>query len=84
MAVRISYAKKKLNKSSSNLVLFVDEKFNVSGFEKDLSKSEYSYISELLKSNDLKKKLLVFEVNSKKKLFLFQSKKILKTQMLKI
>ena len=52
MAVRISYAKKKLSKSSSNLVLFVDEKFNVSGFEKDLSKSEYSYISELLKSND--------------------------------
>ena len=31
---------------------------------KDLSKSEYSYISELL-SNDLKK-ILVFDVNSKK------------------
>ena len=75
MAVRISYEKKKLSKSSSNLVLFVDEKFNVSGFKKDLSKSEYSYISELLKSNDLKKKILVFDVNSKKNCSCFSQKK---------
>ena len=60
MTVKISYSKKKISKLSSNLVFFVDEKFNVSGLKKDLSKADYSYINELLKSNDLKKKILIF------------------------
>ena len=39
-----------------------------------MSNSELSYISDLLKANDLKKKILLFEVNSKKKIFLISIK----------
>ena len=67
MSVKISYSKKTINKSSSNVVLFSNDKFNVSGLKKKLSNSEFSYIQDLLKSSDLKKNILVFEVNSKKK-----------------
>ncbi len=52
MAVQINYKTSNLKKVSSNLVLFVDEKFNVSGLKKYISKYEFSYISDLLKTND--------------------------------
>jgi leucyl aminopeptidase len=78
MTVQINY-KSSLKKSSSNLVLFVDEKFNISGLKKYISNSEFSYISDLLKNSDLKKDLLVFEINSKKKIFLVSIKKDIKT-----
>ena len=65
--------------SSSNLVLFVDEKFNINGIKKIFSNSEFSYISDLLKNSDLKKDLLVFEINSKKTIFLASIKKDIKT-----
>ena len=68
MSVKITYSKQAISKSSINLVLFCNDKFNINGLKKYLTTSEYSYISDLLKSNDLKKNLLVFEVNSKKKL----------------
>ena len=58
---------------SANLVLFVDENFNISGLKKHVSETEFSYMSELLKTNDLKKKLLFFEINSKKTIFLVSS-----------
>ena len=67
MSVKITYSKQAISKFSINLVLFCNDKFNISGLKKYLTISEYSYISDLLKSNDLKKNLLVFEVNSKKK-----------------
>ena len=67
MSIKINYSNKALNKTSANLILFSNEKFNISNLKKFLSATEYSYISDLLKSSDLKKKLLVFEVNSKKK-----------------
>ena len=67
MAVQINYKTGNSKKASSNLVLFVDENFNINSLKKYLSKYEFSYISDLLKSSDLKKRLLVFEVNSKKK-----------------
>ena len=68
MTVQINY-KSSLKKSSSNLVLFVDEKFNISGLKEYILNSEFSYISDLLKNSDLKKDLLVFEINSKKKIY---------------
>ena len=68
MTVQINYKSSNLKKISSNLVLFVDEKFNIGGLKKHISNSELSYISDLLKNSDLKKNLLVFEVNSKKHL----------------
>ena len=60
MSVQISYSNKKINKSSSNLVLFVDEKFNIKGLKKYLSDSEAFYINDILKSSDIKKKFISF------------------------
>ena len=79
MPIKINYSKKKLNKNSSNLVLFSDDKFNLNALKKFLSISEFSYINDLLKTSDLKKNLFVFEVNSKKKIVLISIKKNLKT-----
>jgi leucyl aminopeptidase len=79
MAIKINYSKKTTSKSSGNLVLFVNEKFNINGLKKYLSNSELSYINDLLKTSDLKKNLLVFEVNSKKKIILISVKKDLKS-----
>jgi len=67
MSVKIYYSNKTPNKSSSNLVLFVDDKFNVNNLKKHLSSTELSYINDLLKNNDLKKNMFLFEINSKKK-----------------
>ena len=67
-----------LNFSSTNKTRF-DEKFNISGLKKHISNSELSYISDLLKNSDLKKNLLVFEVNSKKTIFLVSIKKDINT-----
>ena len=68
MAVQINYKNNGSNKVSSNLVLFVDEKFNINGLKKHISNSELLYISDLLKNSDLKKDLLIFKINSKKDL----------------
>jgi leucyl aminopeptidase len=67
MSIKISFSNKVIGKSSANLVLFADEKFNTSSLKKYISNSEFSYINDLLKTSDLKKNLFVFEVNSKKK-----------------
>jgi leucyl aminopeptidase len=66
MTVQINYKNSNSKKISSNLVLFVDEKFNINGLTKYISNFELSYISDLLKNSDLKKDLLVFKINSKK------------------
>ena len=68
MTIKISYQKKVSKKtSSSNLILFADEKFNIGSSKKYLSSFENSYISDLLKVCDLKKKILV--LNCLKKFF---------------
>ena len=78
MSIKINYSSKTYNKSSDNIVLFSNEKFNITNLAKYLSKSEYSYIQDLLKTSDLKKNLFVFEVNSKKKIVLVSIKNNLK------
>ena len=78
MSVKINYLKKKISTFSSNLVLFSNDKFNISNLKKILSIAEFNYINDLLKSSDLKKNLLVFEVNSKKKVVLISIKNNLK------
>ena len=78
MTVQIYYKNVGLKKVSANHVLFVDEKFNINGIKKHISNSEFSYISDLLKNSDLKKDLLVFEINSKKTIFLVSIKKEIK------
>ena len=78
MTIKISYSKKILNKSSSNLVFFSNDKFNINNLKNNLSESELTYISDLLKTADLKKKILTFEINSKKKVVLVSIKNNLK------
>tara|TARA_Y100000389_G_scaffold105039_1_gene101922 strand:- start:4277 stop:5737 length:1461 start_codon:yes stop_codon:yes gene_type:complete len=79
MSIKINYTKKASNKSTSNLVLFVDEKFNTSSLKKYLSNTEISYINDLLKNSDLKKNMFFYEINSKKKIILISIKKDLKS-----
>ena len=52
MAVLINYKKSVSQKTTSNLILFVDEKYNISGLKKYISNSEFSYISDLVKNSD--------------------------------
>ena len=75
MTIKINYLNKLSNKTSTNVVLFTDEKFNMDNLKKHISNSEFSYISDLLKNSDLKKDLLFFEINSKKIIFLVSIKK---------
>ena len=79
MTIQISYKNSNYKKNSNNLVLFVDENFNINGLKKNVSNAEFSYISDLLKTSDLKKDLLFFEINSKRTIFLISIKKDLKT-----
>ena len=67
MSIKINYLNKESSKSLANLVLFTDEKFNISNLKKYTSNTEFSYIKDLLKTIDLKKSIFVFEINSKKK-----------------
>ncbi len=74
MSIKINY-KNSPSKTSSNYVLFVDEKFNVLSLKKHISSSEYSFINDLIKTKDNKKKILTFDVSSKRKIILVSSKK---------
>ncbi len=58
MSIEINYSKISKDKISSNLVLFSNEKFNLSNLKSHLSNSEFSYINDLLKTSDLKKTFL--------------------------
>ena len=75
MTVQISYKNSAPKEVRDNLLLFTDQNFNVNNLKKYLSKAEFSYIFEMLKSNDLKKEFLLFEINSKKTIFLASVKK---------
>ena len=79
MSIQINYKNSNSKKPLTNLVLFVDENFNISALKKYISNTEFSYISDLLKTSDLKKNLLFFEINSNKTIFLVSIKKDLKT-----
>ena len=79
MSIKINYSNRASGKASANLILFTDENFNISPLKKYILNEEFSYIKDLLKTSDLKKNLLFFEINSKKTIFLVSIKKDLKT-----
>ena len=79
MSIKINYKNNTSKNPSNNLVLFVDEKFNINPLKKHLSNFEFSYISDLLKTSDLNKNVFIFELNSKKKIVLISIKKNIKT-----
>ena len=58
MSININYIKSISKKSINNNVLFVDEKFNITSLKKHLSASEFSFVSDLIKKKDNKKKIL--------------------------
>ena len=70
MKVQINYKNISSEKNPVNYVLFTDENFNILNLKNHLLKIEYSFVSDLLKSKDLKKKIISFDVNSKKKNYL--------------
>ena len=74
MSVHISYTKNFSQKISVNKVLFIDEKYKILSLKKHLSTQEYNCISELLRSKDIKKKILSFDINSKVKVILVSIK----------
>ena len=74
MPIKINYSKKTSSIITTNIVLFSDEKFNVSHLKKFISNTELGYIQDLLKTSDLKKDMFVYEVNSKKKIILISIK----------
>ena len=69
MSIKINYTNKAAGKISSNLVLFVDDKFNIRNLKKYISEIEFSYINDLLKKSDLKKICLFLKLIQKKMLF---------------
>ena len=75
MNIRINFKKQVKSKSNANLILFADEKFNITGLKKHISQSEYSYISDLIDKIDSKKKIVTFDISSKKKIILVSFKK---------
>ena len=74
MTLKISYSKKINLKNSRNLVLFCNEKFNLTNLKTFLSSSEYNFISDLIKTIDTKKNFFDFAINSKKNIILIPIK----------
>jgi len=74
MTLKISYSKKINLKNSRNLVLFCNEKFNLTNLKTFLSSSEYNFVSDLIKTIDTKKKFFDFAINSKKNIILIPIK----------
>ena len=69
MTIQINYKNIGSKKDLTNLVLFVDENFNINSLKKHLSNLEFYYISDLLKNSDLKKDLLFLKLIQKKQYF---------------
>ena len=67
MPVLINYKKNTLSNNLKNLVLFVDENFYISMIKKYISKFEFNYVSDLLKTKNTNKKIIYIEYKSKKK-----------------
>ena len=78
MSIKINYLKKTTYSSKSNLVLFTNEKVNISNLKKFISDVEFSYINDLLKTEDTKKNIFVYVLNSKRKIVLISIKNKLK------
>ena len=75
MSVQIIYKNRSSKRKNYNLVLFVDEKFNISSLKKHVSGTEFSLLSDLLKSKDLNNRIIEFDINSRKKIILVSLKK---------
>ena len=75
MTIIINHSKKLIEKSLSDYALFIDEKLNLVSLKNIFSIAEISHIQENIKNSDLKKSILSFSLNSKKKNYFNKSKK---------
>ena len=75
MNITINFKKKAFPNKSSNLIFFVDENYNLNIIKKYISKLDYSYIFDLLKTKDFSKNINFFDINSKKSIILVSLKK---------
>ena len=70
MTIKLNFIKNHKINSSSNLILFCNEKPNLDNLKKFLSKTEFDYLKDLIKVCDLKKNIFNFSINSKKSIIL--------------
>ena len=75
MTISINYKNGSSKKNSTNLVLFLDEKLNISNIKKYISSSEYSFISDMIKIKNPKNQIVSFDISSKRKIILVSLKK---------
>ena len=78
MPVTINYKPNLSKINSSNLIIFSDENFNISPLKKHISSSEHTFIKDLIKTMDIKKKILSFDISSKRKIILVSLKQNIK------
>ena len=78
MSVKINYKLGNLKNFSGNIVLFVDENFNILPLKKYISKQEHSFIFDLLKISNKKQKIISYDISSKKAITLVSFNKNLK------
>ena len=75
MTISINYKNGSSKKNSTNLVLFLEEKLNISNIRKYISGSEYTFISDMIKIKNPKNKIVSFDISSKRKIILVSLKK---------
>ena len=75
MTISINYKNGSSKKNSINLVLFLDEKLNISNIRKYISGSEYTFISDMIKIKSPKNQIVSFDISSKRKIILVSLKK---------
>ena len=74
MSISINYKKNLSKRNVPSQILFVDEKFNISGLKKHISKAEFLFVSDLKKTKNLKKEIVTFDISSKRKIILVSLK----------
>ena len=79
MSVKIIYKNTIPKSNSNNLVFFVDENFNINHINRQIAKTEFSFVSDLLKIKDKNKQIISFDISAKKKIILVSIKKNFQT-----
>lgn len=74
MSIKINYSNYSKDKTANAYTLFTKENFNTKYIVTFFSNSEITYIQNILKKRDLKKKILSFDLNSKTKIILIDIK----------
>ena len=82
MPVKFIYKNSPSKIMQGNLIFFVDEKFSLSGLKKHFTNLENQFIIDVLKSQNLSKKIISFDLSAKKRIFLISVKKNIKNSQI--